>query len=79
MEDIKVRMFKCKCGKARMLSVIRPNGKDFSKDVKKEHRALLEAGLMLKLLPLLRLVKKNCASNVSCNYLTSLLRILLKS
>ena len=44
MEDIKVRMFKCKCGKARMLSVIRPNGKDFSKDVKKEHRSLLEAG-----------------------------------
>lgn len=44
MEDIKVRMFKCKCGKARMLSVIDPSGKPFSKESMKEQRKLLEAG-----------------------------------
>jgi hypothetical protein len=43
-EDVKVRVFKCKCGKARMLSVINPNGEPFSKEVKKEHRKLVDAG-----------------------------------
>ena len=43
-EEIKVKMFKCKCGKARMLSVIDPSGKPFSVATKKEHAQLLNAG-----------------------------------
>lgn len=40
--NTKVRLFKCLCGKARMVSVIRPEG--FSKETKKEHASLVEAG-----------------------------------
>jgi hypothetical protein len=43
-KDIKVKMFKCKCGKARMLSVIDPDGKPFSKEILKEQVSLLKAG-----------------------------------
>jgi hypothetical protein len=35
-----------------MLSVIDPNGKPFTKEQKKEHRALLEAGCDVETIPL---------------------------
>jgi hypothetical protein len=44
IDNIKVKMFKCRCGKARMLSVISPEGKPFSKDTVKEHKLLFNAG-----------------------------------
>lgn len=40
-EEVKVKMFKCTCGKARMLSVIVP-GRKMSKDLMKEQIELLE-------------------------------------
>jgi hypothetical protein len=43
-ENIQVKNFICKCGKARLLSVIDPTGKSFSKEQKKTHRELLYAG-----------------------------------
>lgn len=41
--EVTVKIFKCKCGKARMKSVNVPNQK-ISRDVGKEHLALLAAG-----------------------------------
>lgn len=52
MKDIKVRVFKCLCGDARMLAVIDPDGKPFSKESKKEQKFLLEAGCDVETLPL---------------------------
>jgi len=43
-KDIKVRHFKCLCGKTRMLSVIDPDGKPFDKEIQKEHSLLVKAG-----------------------------------
>jgi hypothetical protein len=43
--DIKVRRIKCKCGKARLLSVIDPEGKPLSKDAWKQQSELLKLGL----------------------------------
>ena len=43
-ENIKVKKFVCKCGKARMLSVIDPNGRPLTKDQIKDHTALFKAG-----------------------------------
>ena len=56
--EVKVKMFKCKCGKARMLSVIRPDGKPFSKDIIKEHRELLDAGCDVETITLEQARKK---------------------
>lgn len=42
-KDIKVRVFKCICGKARLVSVIDPNRK-ISKESKKEQSELVQAG-----------------------------------
>ena len=43
-KDVKVKMFKCKCDKARMLSVIEPDGTPFSKDILKKHVLLVKSG-----------------------------------
>ncbi len=41
-KEVKVRCFKCKCGKARLLAVITDKG--FTRLQKKEHRQLVDAG-----------------------------------
>jgi len=42
--EILVKRFKCKCGKARLLCVIDPNGAPFSKESLKEQINLVKAG-----------------------------------
>ena len=42
-KDVKVRLFKCLCGKARYLAVIDPD-RPFSKESKKTQRELMYAG-----------------------------------
>lgn len=51
-QDIKVRVFKCKCGDARMLSVIPPNGEKYSKENLKAQEELLKVGLEIETVPL---------------------------
>lgn len=43
--SIQVKRFKCKCGKARLLAVIDPEGKPFSKAAMKEQVNMLKANL----------------------------------
>jgi hypothetical protein len=58
-QEIKVRNFKCLCGKSRMLSVIDPNGKPFSKESLKQQGELMMAGLDFEVIPLAEAQKKN--------------------
>jgi hypothetical protein len=48
--EIKIQMFKCKCGKARLLRVIDDN--PLSKEDKKEQLALLNAGCEVSIISL---------------------------
>lgn len=50
MEDIKVRNFKCKCGKSRLLSVIAPDSNPLSKEQKKQQMELIEAGCEVEII-----------------------------
>lgn len=43
--SIKVKRFICKCGKTRLLAVIDPMGKPFSKESMKEQTKMLKANL----------------------------------
>jgi hypothetical protein len=52
MEDIKVRNFKCKCGKSRLLSVIEPGNAPLSKEQKKAQMELVEAGCEVEIISL---------------------------
>lgn len=42
--EILVKRFKCKCGKARLLCVIDPDGAPFSKESMNEQMKLVKAG-----------------------------------
>lgn len=51
--SIKVKRFICKCGKTRLLAVIDPNGKPFSKESMKEQTKMLKANLDVETVTLL--------------------------
>lgn len=51
-KDIQVKRFKCKCGKARMLTVIDPEGKPLSKVALKQQMELLKANLEVDIISL---------------------------